>query len=152
MTKKMMSLLLAGVFLTACESSKVCNDKSGFGQTYVPGSTEDFRMNVGDTIFFGFDRYDLSPEGSKILECQAKWLKTYETIQIVVQGHTDARGTRDYNLALGARRAEAVKKALVSLGISEDRLKIISYGKEKAAEATDEAGHAKNRKAVLEIS
>ena len=97
----------------------------------VPGSAEEFRVTVGDRIFFGYDRFDLTPEARAILERQAAWLRRYPNVRILVEGNCDERGTREYNLALGARRAAAGRDYLVSLGISGDRMQTVSYGKER---------------------
>ncbi len=97
----------------------------------VPGSAEEFRVTVGDRVFFGYDRFDLTPEARAILERQAAWLRRYPNVRILVEGNCDERGTREYNLALGARRAAAARDYVVSLGISGDRLQTVSYGKER---------------------
>lgn len=115
----------------------------------VPGSVEDFMVNVGDRVFFDFDSYDLKPEASAQLEQQAAWLKTYPQRTLIVEGHCDERGTREYNLALGDRRATSVKNYLVALGIDPNRVQTISYGKERPeALGTNEAAWAQNRRAV----
>jgi len=97
----------------------------------VAGSAEEFRVTVGDRIFFGYDRFDLTPEARAILERQAVWLRRYPNVRILVEGNCDERGTREYNLALGARRAVAARDYLVSLGIGGDRMTTASYGKER---------------------
>jgi len=97
----------------------------------VAGSIEDFRVSVGDRVFFGYDRFDLTPEARSVLERQAAWLRQYPNIRILVAGNCDERGTREYNLALGARRAAAVRDYLASLGVSGDRMETVSYGKER---------------------
>jgi len=97
----------------------------------VPGSAEEFRVTVGDRVFFGYDRFDLTPEARAILERQAAWLRRYPNVRLLVEGNCDERGTREYNLALGARRAAAARDYIVSLGISGDRLTTVSYGKER---------------------
>ncbi len=97
----------------------------------VAGSAEEFRVTVGDRIFFGYDRFDLTPEARAILERQAAWLRRYANVRILVEGNCDERGTREYNLALGARRAAAARDYLISLGISGDRMQTVSYGKER---------------------
>jgi peptidoglycan-associated lipoprotein len=97
----------------------------------VAGSAEEFRVTVGDRIFFGYDRFDLTPEARAILERQAAWLRRYPNVRILVEGNCDERGTREYNLALGARRAAAARDYLVSLGITGDRMTTVSYGKER---------------------
>jgi peptidoglycan-associated lipoprotein len=97
----------------------------------VAGSAEEFRVTVGDRIFFGYDRFDLTPEARGILERQAAWLRRYPNVRLLVEGNCDERGTREYNLALGARRAAAARDYLVSLGVSGDRMQTASYGKER---------------------
>ncbi len=97
----------------------------------TPGSVEDFRVSVGDRVFFGYDRIDLTPEARQVLERQAAWLRRYPNVRLLVAGNCDERGTREYNLALGARRAAAARDYLVSLGIDGGRLETVSYGKER---------------------
>src|SRR5215467_3728772 len=97
----------------------------------VPGSVEDFRVSVGDRVFFGYDRFDLSPEARSVLERQAAWLRQYPNVRLMVAGNCDERGTREYNLALGARRAAAARDYLVSLGVAANRVETVSYGKER---------------------
>lgn len=101
----------------------------------VPGSVEDFRVSVGDRVFFGYDRFDLSAEARSILERQAAWLRQYPNVRLLVAGNCDERGTREYNLALGARRAAAVRDYLVGLGVAANRLETVSYGKERPLDA-----------------
>lgn len=118
----------------------------------VPGSQEDLVINVGDRVFFGYDRYDLTPDAQRILEMQAEWMRRYPNITVTVEGHCDERGTREYNLALGDRRANAVKGYLVALGVSPDRVQTISYGKEKPAViGTGPAVWAQNRRGVTVV-
>ncbi|MFZ5789728.1 MAG: peptidoglycan-associated lipoprotein Pal [Pseudomonadota bacterium] len=117
--------------------------------TVTPGSLQDFTQNVGDRVFFGFDRYDLTPEAQATLQKQAAWLKAYPQVTVVIEGHADERGTREYNLALGERRAAAVANYLVALGIDANRIQTISYGKERpAVEGHDETAWAQNRRGV----
>ena len=115
----------------------------------APGSVEDFLKNVGDRVFFDFDKSSLTADGKATLDKQAAWLKKYPQWAITVEGHCDERGTREYNLALGERRANAVKKYLAAAGIADSRLKTISYGKERpAVQGSDEAAYAQNRRGV----
>ncbi|WP_298192396.1 peptidoglycan-associated lipoprotein Pal [Novosphingobium sp.] len=116
----------------------------------VPGSRADFMASVlGDTILFDTDRYNIDSEDQGILQSQAQWLARYPAARITIEGHCDERGTRDYNLALGERRANAAKNYLVSLGIDASRITTVSYGKERPiALGSDEASWAKNRRAV----
>lgn len=118
----------------------------------VPGSLDDFRISVGERVFFGYDRYDLSPEARATLEKQAAWLRRYGAVRVLVAGNADERGTREYNLALGARRAAASKDYLVSLGVPATRLDTVSYGKERPLDPrpTEEA-HTLNRNAQTQL-
>lgn len=118
----------------------------------VAGSAEDFAVNVGDRVFFGYDRYDLTPEARTQLDLQAKWLNQYPNVRITVEGHADERGTREYNIALGERRANVARDHLVSAGVDAGRIQIISYGKERPAVVGDDAqSWAQNRRAVTRV-
>jgi peptidoglycan-associated lipoprotein len=119
----------------------------------TPGSAEDLRVNVGDTVHFEYDRYQLRDEDRSILQRQAAWLQKYPQVRITIEGHCDERGTREYNLALGARRANAVKEYLVSLGVSSGRTDTISYGKERpVCTESSEDCNAQNRRGVTTVS
>jgi peptidoglycan-associated lipoprotein len=119
----------------------------------VPGSQQDLVVNVGDRVFFSYDQIDLSPEARGTLERQASWLKQYPNVNITVEGHADERGTREYNLALGEKRASSTKSYLMSLGIDGGRINTISYGKERPAvpEASASAW-SQNRRAVTVVN
>jgi peptidoglycan-associated lipoprotein len=118
----------------------------------VPGSAEEFRVTVGDRIFFGYDRFDLTTEARGILERQAAWLRRYPNVRILIEGNCDERGTREYNLALGARRAAAARDYLISLGISADRMQTVSYGKERPMDPrSNEEAWSVNRNAHSSI-
>jgi len=119
----------------------------------VPGSAEDLRVNVGDTVHFDYDRYDIVEADKATLQRQAAWLAKYPSVRVTIEGHCDERGTREYNLALGARRANAVKEYLVSLGTSSSRVDTISYGKERPT-CTDssEDCYAQNRRGVTTVT
>lgn len=97
----------------------------------LPGSEQDFVVNVGDRVYFDFDRYDVRADAQPLLAAQAAWLKKYPEVMVRIEGNCDERGTREYNLALGARRANAVRDFLVAQGVSPSRITTISYGKEK---------------------
>jgi peptidoglycan-associated lipoprotein len=118
--------------------------------TVVPGSAADFKRSVAsDTIHFATDMYDIDPESRAILESQAAWLLKYPNVRATIEGHCDERGTREYNLALGDRRATAAKNYLAARGIDPSRLTTISYGKERPiALGSDETSWAQNRRAV----
>lgn len=118
----------------------------------APGSLDDFRVTVGERVFFGYDRFDLSPEARATLEKQAAWLRRYQGVRVLLAGSADERGTREYNLALGARRAASAKEYLVGLGVPAGRIETVSYGKERPLDGrpTEEA-HALNRNAQTQI-
>jgi peptidoglycan-associated lipoprotein len=116
--------------------------------TVVPGSLADFQQAAGDFVYFEYDQSTLSPEARATLERQAAWLKTYTGVKILVEGNCDERGTREYNLALGARRASAARDYLTSLGVSGDRISTISYGKERPIDpSSNETAWSRNRNA-----
>jgi peptidoglycan-associated lipoprotein len=122
----------------------------GSGGVAQPGSPEHFRQNVvSDTINFDLDQYDIDARARQILDSQAQWLTQYQNTRITLEGHADERGTREYNLALGDRRANAAKNYLAARGVSPSRITTISYGKERPiALGSDEASWAQNRRAV----
>jgi peptidoglycan-associated lipoprotein len=118
----------------------------------LPGSVADFQTNVGDKVFFAYDKSDIDDRARATLQKQAAWLQRWPTVVLIVEGHADERGTREYNLALGARRAQAAKDYLASLGVSGARLETISYGKERpVCVQSDEACWAQNRRGVSTI-
>ncbi|WP_223420740.1 peptidoglycan-associated lipoprotein Pal [Tateyamaria pelophila] len=125
----------------------------------VPGSASDprsaayFQQAVGDRVLFAVDQSTLSPAGQVTLDGQAAWLLTNTDYTAVIEGHADEQGTREYNLALGARRADAARAYLVSKGVAGNRLQVVSYGKERPIEVcSDEACYAKNRRAVTVLA
>ena len=118
----------------------------------VPGTIQDFQQNVGDRVLFGYDRSDVEDSGRSTLQKQAAWLQRFPTVVLTIEGHADERGTREYNLALGARRAQAVRDYLVSLGVSGARIETISYGKERPiCVQSDEACWTQNRRGLSTI-
>jgi peptidoglycan-associated lipoprotein len=118
----------------------------------VAGSVEDFRVNVGDRVYFGYDSFELSGDARATLDRQAAFLRTYGETRILIAGNADERGTREYNLALGARRAASAKAYLVSLGVSADRIETVSYGKERPIDPrSNEEAWATNRNAWSSI-
>ena len=115
----------------------------------TPGSTQDFTVNVGDRIFFDLDSTSIRADAQQTLDRQAQWLARYPNYAITVEGHADERGTREYNLALGARRAAATKEYLASRGVPANRMKTISYGKERPVGVCDDIScWSQNRRAV----
>ena len=124
-------------------------DRSVTQTGYEPGSQGDLEANAGSRVYFGYDEYNLDDRAQATLSKQAQWLRKYPNKSFTIEGHADERGTREYNLALGARRAEAAKRYLVGLGIEEGRLNTISYGKERPEVAgSNESAWAQNRRDV----
>lgn len=112
----------------------------------LPGSTQDFVINIGDFVYFDLDSYDIRSDAMSVLDAQAAWLNRYPGVQIRVEGNCDERGTREYNLALGARRANAVRDYLVRRGVSSGRISTLSWGKERPIDpGTGEAAWSRNR-------
>ncbi|RMD64014.1 MAG: peptidoglycan-associated lipoprotein Pal [Alphaproteobacteria bacterium] len=174
---KFLTFIAAALLLAACETaSQDSGSAAGAGTTTTsttatapsstsgvtaattipgptPGTQEHLVVNVGDRVFFDFDKSDLKPEARKTIEALAAWLKSYPAVTLTIEGHADERGTREYNLALGERRANAVYDYLVALGISPNRLKTISYGKERPAVlGSNEWAWAQNRRAVFVVN
>ena len=151
MVALMMTLALAG-----CANKKNLPNSAGElglgaggAGAATPGSSQDFTVNVGDRIFFDTDSTSIRADAAQTLDRQAQWLQRYPNYAITIEGHADERGTREYNLALGERRANAAKNYLVSLGIDAGRITTVSHGKEKpVALGSDEASWAQNRRAV----
>ncbi len=148
--KKLLSLFCAIIALSGCSS---LSESSLFGGSECESKmARDFMENAEDRVFFAFDSSAISPDSAEILDTQVKWLKKHENVNVVVQGYCDERGTREYNLALGERRANAVKQYLVSQGVAADRISTISYGKERPAVlGNNEAAWAQNRRAVTVV-
>ncbi len=123
------------------------------GSGIVSGSQEDLIVNVGDRVFFGYDSAELDSDALELLQDQVAWLKQYSSVSVTIEGHCDERGTREYNLALGEKRAQAVKNYLIGLGINPDRVSTISYGKERpAVVGSNDGAWAQNRRSVTTIN
>jgi peptidoglycan-associated lipoprotein len=158
MRVKILGLLAAVLLVAACETTPPPNTAAAAsGSTQAgratPGSQQDFQQNVGDRVFFEYDSFQLTPEGRQTLTRQAAWLKQYGNWRITVEGHADERGTREYNLALGERRAAAVRAFLVSQAIPANRVATISYGKERpAVSGSTEQAYSQNRRGVTVLS
>ena len=130
-------------------TSDVPSDYEGI----YPGSQEDLIVNVGDRVFFAFDSFELDADAQELLQDQAAWLKQYNKSSITIEGHCDERGTREYNLALGEKRAQAVKNYLNGLGVSKSSLSTISYGKERPAViGSNDAAWSQNRRSVTIVN
>jgi peptidoglycan-associated lipoprotein len=157
---KSLAVISAIFLLSACDTTPGSSSgKDGKGGNMGasgpvrPGSQDDLAQNVGDRVFYDYDSASLSAEAQRTLERQAAWLKQYGDINVTVEGHCDERGTREYNLALGERRASAAKKYLVGLGVSANRIATISYGKERpAVVGSDESAWSQNRRAVTVVT
>ena len=123
------------------------------GSGIVKGSQEDLIVNVGDRVFFGYDSSDLDSDALELLQDQVAWLKQNSNVSVTIEGHCDERGTREYNLALGEKRAQAVKNYLIGLGISPDRVSTVSYGKERpAVVGSNDGAWAQNRRSVTIVN
>ncbi|MEI9404926.1 peptidoglycan-associated lipoprotein Pal [Mesorhizobium argentiipisi] len=152
-----MIALVAALAITGCASKKTPNSAADLGLNgagaATPGSARDFTVNIGDRIFFDTDSSSIRADAQTTLSRQAQWLNQYRQYAIVIEGHADERGTREYNLALGARRAAATRDFLVSKGVSAGRLKTISYGKERPVAVCDDIScWSQNRRAVTTLS
>ena len=166
MRMKILSMAAALLLVAACASEeKEVSTSSGSGASQqnsaspsassgssvsapAPGSVEEF-VTIGDRVYFDLDKAEIRNDGTSTLNDQAAWLKKYPNITIVVEGHADERGTREYNLALGERRANAVKEYLVSRGVSANRIETVSYGKERPAVlGSNNSAWAQNRRGV----
>ena len=163
-------LLVSAALVTACGKKEIPdlppvadgtqgagnNGGPNYGEGAIrPGSQEDFLASVGmgrDRVFFDTDRFNIDSADMVTLQGQAQWLGRYPTAQVVVEGHADERGTRDYNLALGERRANAAKNYLISLGIGANRIRTVSFGKERPdALGSNEQSWSQNRRAVTVV-
>jgi peptidoglycan-associated lipoprotein len=159
MLLRMMGVVAAVLLLAACSNNPPPGTGGGApmsgtgGAGYAPGSQQDLAATAGDRVFFAYDQSTISAEGQQILQRQAEWLKRYPRVSVTIEGHCDERGTREYNLALGERRAQGVKNVLVALGIPAARIQTISYGKERPiVVGSDEAGYAQNRVGITTVN
>ena len=159
MKNKYLSLLFAGLLvISGCETIGG-SSSSGSTPGYEYGDSRQANLQaylqneIGDRVYFETDKHNISSASAFVLESQANWLKSTPGFQLLIEGHCDERGTREYNLALGERRGNAVKEFLTSLGVDAGRLTVISYGKERpAAEGSTSESWAENRRAVLVVS
>jgi len=145
---KLAAALAAGLALAACASSNPNTAAVGAGSA-APGSQQDFVVNVGDRVFFETDSSELTPQARATLDKQSQWLQMYNRYAFTVEGHADERGTREYNIALSARRAQTVRDYLASRGIEPNRMRTIAYGKERPVAVCDEIScWSQNRRSV----
>lgn len=164
-----MTLRLPSMLLLATLALAACNNPDRFagggagggaglgaggaGSASDPSSPAYFQASVGDRVFFAVDQSTVSDTAAAILTAQGQWLNTNSNFSVIVEGHADERGTREYNLALGARRANAVREYLISQGVAGNRIRTVSYGKERPVEVcSDEACYSQNRRAVTVIA
>ena len=127
--------------------------QSPVNQGPLPGTVQDFVINIGERIYFDTDQYDIRADAQPTLSAQAQWLNRYPAVRVRIEGNADERGTREYNLALGARRANAVREFLVGQGVSGSRIESLSYGKERPIDpGTGDEAWAKNRNARTAIT
>ncbi len=173
MVNKFLISAILVLFVAACATKpKDAADTSGSGATssdssvsgegtisetagsgIVAGSQEDLIVNVGDRVFFGYDSSDLDSDALELLQDQVAWLKQNSNVSVTIEGHCDERGTREYNLALGEKRAQAVKNYLIGLGINPDRVSTVSYGKERpAVVGSNDGAWAQNRRSVTTVN
>ncbi len=162
MNMKLVGVLAATILLAGCHSksdtaSETTDGTLGSGvqssSTAIPGSEADLAQNVGDRVFFDLNNSELSQEARQTLDKQAAWLKRYPAVRVTLEGHCDERGTREYNMALGARRANAARAYLVALGVETGRIETVSYGAERPAVlGTGEAVWQQNRRAVTVVA
>ena len=171
---KLFTSALLVFFLAACSTTpKDTADSSGSGSSssssdvsegtitetspesasITPGSQEDLIVNVGDRVFFNYDSSDLDSDAQELLQDQVAWLKQHSDVSVIIEGHCDERGTREYNLALGEKRAQSVKNYIISLGVSSDRVSTISYGKERpSVVGSNDGAWAQNRRSVTIVN
>jgi len=148
---KLAAVLAVALSMGACANKNLGMDANASAAT--PGSQQDFVVNVGDRVFFESDQTDLSPQAVVTLDKQIQWLQTYPRYQFTIEGHADERGTREYNIALGARRAQSVKAYMTAHGIDQSRMRTISYGKERpVAVCNDISCWSQNRRAVTVLN
>ena len=148
------AMIVAGLALGACANNpNAGTNTAGYPGNAAPGSPQDFVVNVGDRVFFETDSSELTPQAVATLDKQAQWLARYNRYAFTVEGHADERGTREYNIALGARRAPAVRDYLAARGVDGNRMHTISYGKERpVAVCNDISCWSQNRRSVTVLN
>ena len=150
---RLAALLAAALAISACANKPEENAQANAAGMATPGSQQDFVVNVGDRVFFETDSTELTPQSRATLDKQAQWITNYSQYAFTIEGHADERRTREYNIALGARRAQAARDYLVSRGIQANRMRTISYGKERpVAVCNDISCWSQNRRAVTVLN
>ena len=145
---KFAAVILAALMIAGC-AKQHADQTAAMAGAATPGSQQDFVVNVGDRVFFDTDSSELSEQARATLDKQAQWLNLYNRYAFTIEGHADERGTREYNIALGARRAQTVHEYLISRGVSAQRMRTISYGKERPVATCDDIScWSQNRRAV----
>lgn len=145
--------IVAALTIAACANKTNDGLNSGLAGAAAPGSQQDFVVNVGDRVFFETDSTDLTPQARATLDNQAQWLAQYNQYTFTIEGHADERGTREYNIALGARRAQTVREYLAARGVQPNRMRTISYGKERpVAVCNDISCWSQNRRSVTVLN
>ena len=163
MLKKLLLLVVTGFFLASCAATNTqqggdvdaasSSTSSGSDSSITAGTQEDLIVNVGDRVFFEFDSSDLTVDAQATLDAQAAWLMQYPDTNVTIEGHADERGTREYNLALGDKRAFAVYSYLAQAGIDTNRMEYISWGKERPeVVGSDETAYSQNRRGVTTVT
>ena len=163
MLKKLLLLVVTGYFLASCAATNTqqggdvdaasSSTSSGSDSSITAGTQEDLIVNVGDRVFFEFDSSELTVDAQATLDAQAAWLMQYPDTNITIEGHADERGTREYNLALGDKRAFAVYSYLAQAGIDTNRMEYISWGKERPeVVGSDETAYSQNRRGVTTVT
>ena len=163
MLKKLLLLVATGFFLASCAATNTqqggdvdaasSSTSSGSDSSITAGTQEDLIVNVGDRVFFEFDSSELTVDAQSTLDAQAAWLMQYPDTNITIEGHADERGTREYNLALGDKRAFAVYSYLAQAGIDTNRMEYISWGKERPeVVGSDETAYSQNRRGVTTVT
>jgi len=144
--------VVAALAVAGCASKPTEQDQASAGAA-APGSEQDFVVNVGDRVFFETDSTELTPQSRATLDKQAQWLQNYNRYAFTIEGHADERGTREYNIALGARRAQAARDYLAAKGVQASRMRTISYGKERPVAVCDDIScWSQNRRAVTVLN
>ena len=160
MLKKLLLLVVAGFFLASCAATNTeqggdvdaASSSTASGGDITAGTQEDLIINVGDRVFFEFDSSELTVDAQATLDAQAAWLQQYPDTNITIEGHADERGTREYNLALGEKRAQSVKEFLIVNGISSSKIDVVSYGEERPDRlGSSESAYKANRRVEISL-